>query len=732
MPTVDDLIDSLADEASDDEEAYQYLIDNTLRIITVPSAGVVLGVVHDKDTNVVSFKMSRYYKKLDLSEFLIKIYYTNADDSAGYFDVVTKTVDDNHIVFEWIVSEHASLYQGTVRFAACLYTLNGTEIEQAFNSTIGEATVLEGLNPEADMGSSTLEDLLTRVRNDAENAAETKLNSLTDGIVKDITDAATTATKNCNTATETAKSAISGCETATAAATTATEIAQSAARTLTTKSYPHKLSSGKYDNTSLMYYFDKFNDTKEYGIMIPKAGDVDCVKFGDNADLAVPTPSVEGTKGSDPYEDLDGVFWFIEANGGCEDDGQPYLTEIDGDSGFSRSHATEDTVIARNVLWYKQTESDTHILISLRSTWAPGFRPEEGAILPTGELRPYMIHAKYPLSKDANGNYRSTSGLCCAVRDISHNSLISKMATSSTGYSAKTHNDDWYVKIMFLMKYATKNTQKYYSGCSGYDKACNPSVAETGVKRIVVSNANAANFPVGTSVIFGTHTDTSTDRGASYNYDILDGATITRTAAYDDSNTALYFDKVSSTFSTNTTYRMTSFGCPSGYCDGVDGDGSKHNPTNNVDAFVIQGIELMHGFLEILGNVILKNSDGTGWHVYINPDSRNEASSVTSNYIDLGIVYSGSDAWVYPMYTTMSKGFLLPSSTFGASSSTGMCDGLYLNKDSTTGEREWLSLGYLWVGGNDGLWFVDGNVVLWNAGWHIGSRRSYIGRCGVN
>ena len=481
-----------------------------------------------------------------------------------------------------------------------------------------------------------------------------------------------------------------------------------------------------------MQYFDKFNDTKEYGIMIPKAGDVDCTKFGDNANLAVPTPSVAGTKGSDPYEDLDGVFWFVEANGGCEEDGQPYLIEIDGDPGFSRSHATDDTVVARNVLWYKQTESDTHILISLRSTWAPGFRPEEGAILPTGELRPYMIHAKYPLGKDSDGNYRSTSGLSCAVRGISHDSLISKMATGSTGYSAKTHNDDWYVKIMFLMKYASKNTQKYYSGCSGYDRACNPSVAETDVKRIIVSNSNAANFPVGTSVIFGTHTNTSTGRETSYNYDILDGAIITRSATYDDSNTALYFDKASSTFSTNTTYRMTSFGCPAGYCDDVEGDGSRYNPTNNVDAFVIQGIEIMHGFYEVLGNVILKNSDGSGWHVYVNPDSRNESTSVTSNYIDLGITYSGSDAWSYPMYTTMAKGFLLPSSTFGASASTGMCDGFYLNANSTTGEREWLSLGDLWSWGNGGLWCVYGNDGLWSAWWGFGSRRSYIGRCGVN
>jgi len=85
MPTVEDLIDELSNDY--DEELYQYIIDNNLRVITVPSEGVILGVTNDKDVNTVVFRMSRYYKDLDMSEFTIRIYYQNANRQSGYFEV---------------------------------------------------------------------------------------------------------------------------------------------------------------------------------------------------------------------------------------------------------------------------------------------------------------------------------------------------------------------------------------------------------------------------------------------------------------------------------------------------------------------------------------------------------------------------------------------------------------------------------------------------------------------
>ena len=467
--------------------------------------------------------------------------------------------------------------------------------------------------------------------------------------------------------------------------------------------------------------------------MIPKANDVACVKFGAHADYAAPTPSTATTKSVDPYENEEGPFWFIEANGGVDADGSPYIVNFDGDEEFSRSHADEDTVIFRNVIWYKVSETDYYYNIAIRSTWAPGYEPENAAKISATELRPYILHAKYPLSVDSQGRMRSTSGLKPFTRSVSHNSLITQMATATSGKSGKNMADDWYLKLMFLMKYGTKNSQAYYTGCSSYTAQAYPTVAETGVSRVILSKTDAAKFYVGSSCMFGTHANTtSTDRGTAVNYNIFDGAKIIKMEDYDDNNTAVYFD-VDETFDTATTYLLSTAPWICGCCDEVDGDGSPNGAKNNADPFVIQGIEVMHGMTEIIGNVIISNSDATGWRIFVNFDSANEASSVTSNYVDLGILYQGYNAWKYPTTLVPVKGCLVPSNDYGGSASTGVCDGFYLNNTSTTGTRELQSFGALYGGSDAGLSYFVGSDVLSLTGWLIGSRCSYVGRqSGVN
>ena len=64
MATVDEL---LAAETTENDDELSFLIDEHLRIITVPERGVVLGVEGDKDVNRVRFRMNRYYHGSDLS-----------------------------------------------------------------------------------------------------------------------------------------------------------------------------------------------------------------------------------------------------------------------------------------------------------------------------------------------------------------------------------------------------------------------------------------------------------------------------------------------------------------------------------------------------------------------------------------------------------------------------------------------------------------------------------------
>lgn len=129
------------------EEEIQYIIDENLRVISIPPLGVVLGVEGDKDVNSAKFKMVRYYKGIDLSKFDIRINFANANGDLSYYTVKNPTVTDDTLTFEWLVGYLATKYKGTVRFVVRMITTDSStgEVQQAFDTTVGEARSLEGL-----------------------------------------------------------------------------------------------------------------------------------------------------------------------------------------------------------------------------------------------------------------------------------------------------------------------------------------------------------------------------------------------------------------------------------------------------------------------------------------------------------------------------------------------------------------------------------------------------------
>ena len=139
----------------------QFLIDENMRTVTVPPEGVVLGVTGDKDVNRINFKMVRHYDGLDLSTFQIRINYVNANGDANYYQVTDTTVEDDSILFTWLVSSDAAAYKGTVSFAARLYTVEDTIVKESFNSTIATAEVLEGIIVDEYMPPDAQQDLIT-------------------------------------------------------------------------------------------------------------------------------------------------------------------------------------------------------------------------------------------------------------------------------------------------------------------------------------------------------------------------------------------------------------------------------------------------------------------------------------------------------------------------------------------------------------------------------------------
>ena len=480
--------------------------------------------------------------------------------------------------------------------------------------------------------------------------------------------------------------------------------------------------TGRYDNASIAAWLARMRDGKNYGVSIPKGSSTACTKTGANAGIANPKPGVIGRAAIDPYVNQ-GAFFFVEVNGGVDADGTPYVTAIDGDGRFSR---LDDTWVLTPVLYTLEAETDDAVNLTVSDTRQPGMKRQPAALLPNGAQRPYMLYAKYALSVDADGKPRSVSGPQ-VKRFVSHDTGVSLMKTATTGDSFKTAADDWYVKVMFLLKYATKNSQSVFAGCTGYDVQMSPTVAESNTTRVVVAKEKADQILIGSSMILGTHTGTSNDRGNGYNYDVFDAATVIKKVDVDASNTAIYFD-VAKPFTTATTYLLSTVPWRAGACDAVEGDGSPTSCTDGKQPFVVQGIELGLGMYEVLGNVLIQYT-GTGTVVYMNPDTKNEkAGSSPDSALSAG-AFPGqaAEGWNYALYCKTVNGLMIQQGT-GASTSVGICDGNYKVADTTVGWREWLSLGYLWSWGVAGLWYVNGNLGTGVAWWYIGSRRSANGR----
>lgn len=487
--------------------------------------------------------------------------------------------------------------------------------------------------------------------------------------------------------------------------------------------------TGTYTNDSIAAWLDATRDSKPYGISIPRGSAVACTKLGANAGIAAPTPGWVGHPAIDPYVGV-GPFRHYDVNGYVDEDGTPHVTAFEGDGRFMRDGSNGDVFVLAPVLWTREDVvtlsrndgvSEEAVELWVSDVKLSGMSAQPQAYLPDGTLRPYMLYAKYPGVRGEDGYMHSYSGFECWIRSVSHNSLITQCRNATTGYSGKSVADDWYAKSMFLLKYATKHSQSVFAGCTSYYLDYQPTVAETGVTRVIIAKAGAANLVVGSSVSLGS---------ARSSDSVLGSTRILRIEDYDGSNSAVYLD-VSETFDTTTDLHLSTMPWRAGCLDAVEGDGaiSQAGLLNGKEPFKLQGIELMHGMTEVLGDVIISNDGTSGWVPYVCHDSRNAATSVTSDYMSCGAALptDSADSWKYPTHAETREG-LMYGTDAGASTSTGLCDGHYTNKLETVGTREWRSLGHLGDGGGAGLWYVHGNGGLGIASWTIGSRLSGTGR----
>ena len=455
------------------------------------------------------------------------------------------------------------------------------------------------------------------------------------------------------------------------------------------------------------------------------------VKLNDNEGL-VRKPSTNTVIGQDDYREI-GVFMHFPCNFTVDDKGFNHVTALQGQPDFKKTGKVDVGEVTMSA-WVGITDNPEYVdyHYSDSPNEALGLRPMGESINPDGTISPFMIHGKYGAG-DIDGVPYSSAGLILANgsqkggKPVSHTGLIAYMRKKGSMYVGTTNWDLFYKQLMMIILYATTNSRSVMAGCNSYSMQEMAAVAETGVTRVILPKAKANNYIVGSYVSVGDiGSNTNKDRYYAYMHNLAYDVKILKIEPVDDTNSAIYLD--TEPFNTTLTTCISTMPWRTGSTDSVLGsDGSPFSNTDNKNPFKIQGIETGYGAYEVLSNVfmdIVTDEDGTPKRdVYICMDASlltTDMNAAKTRYkkVAAQVTYTAA-SWKYisKCFVDPALGIMVPTET-KAGSTTGFCNGLYTDS-GTSGQREWLSLGYLNLGAVYGLWILGACGGVGGANWVI-------------
>lgn len=457
------------------------------------------------------------------------------------------------------------------------------------------------------------------------------------------------------------------------------------------------------------------------------------VKMNANENM-VAEPSVGRTEGRDDYAQY-GLFHHFTCNFSVDENGFNHVDALEGQIGFTKYGKVQVGEVTMSA-WFgieDTTEAVLYHYSDSQTELTP--YPMKESVNPDGTISPFMIHAKYAAG-DIDGVPYSSKGLapangCQATQarnPVSYTGMITYMHKLGGHYCGTTSWDLFYRQLMMIIKYATTHSQSIMAGCTSYSNQNQNLVEETGVMRVVLTKAQAAGYVIGSYVSIGdVGSNTNKDRYFSYIHNKAYSVKVTKIEDVDDSNAAVYVDAPEA-FDTTLTTWITTMPWHSGATDEVAGsDGSPNSNTNGKDPYKIQGIETCIGAYEVLGNVVMDIVTGPDGNpardVYVCED----ASTLSSNIATVQANYKKAIAqvaytaasWKYITEETTDPnlGIMIPTKV-GGGSTTGFADGLYTDT-GTSGQREWLALGFLYVGAIAGLWLLLASNGWSDTSWNI-------------
>jgi len=499
---------------------------------------------------------------------------------------------------------------------------------------------------------------------------------------------------------------------------------------------------GCYTNESILRWLGALSDGgKVYGVRVPLFDTSPATtgeKVGDNAGLVLEA-STETTRGTNDYSSRR-LFCCPRVNGGVKASGMPYVTAIEGVREDEHPFdCTEDTYALTWPYYRKVTDSGGYRTKEISEAEFDGATLCPGALLSDGTTRvPYILRACY---MDDDGNLHSRSGHMPSanvgsVVAVNHsaNSEYTRSTGRSDGLTAYTYADVTWMQDFMEVMLGVKAPKSQAVGCNAYNFQYKVSAAESGVRRVLLTDAQAANILVGSTLSIGTRSANNSDRGQATMHDVAKGLRVTSKEALGDGTTAVYLD-ASADLTIASTYYVSTMAWYNGTLDGVLGTyGARTTAalTNGREPFRFQNCEFMMGIFETVCNMWSRAvvASGSATHTwYVAPDlSACTGVNDGAGWTALSkTTVGGTGSYRYIKDYADEHGASFPE-TVGGTNTQGYMSGW--RPSDSSGDRETLARGYL-NNAAYGVGCVISAYALSRANWNLGGRSSATGHAAL-
>lgn len=496
--------------------------------------------------------------------------------------------------------------------------------------------------------------------------------------------------------------------------------------------YPRALAAGETDKYKLLSRFataaaqawnGKTYTLRSYDPSV--SGITKMTPMDDLADKVAAQLCTENTEAVEDWADEDPMTWYIRANALSLEDGTMNITYFEGEDGFDITGEDAPVYTFALALWIKEWNDGAYDYISFRTTRGSGYYPDAGDVDPKNKKRPITWHATFPGGLDSKGALTSGAGIK-AYNFASATAGIQK-ARQKTIYEGLWNDCDtrWILRMWQLRHFDLENSN-IAEGCTNYNYQYMAALPEENVKRVLLSASQAAGFIVGSTVSVG-------DMGAQSNKDrwnawmrnladLVKVSSIEKVTVNGTEYTAINLD-ISGTITTTATTCISTMPWHSGATEALPGhkDGCTFSLTAGKTPLRVAGVEVLDGSytigLDPLYDTTANEAGGFDYTVYQCRDSQKLSGSITADYEDTGIVYSGMPSgWNYVKAFIKSKlGVLFPKLISG--SSTTYFKSAFYGTDSAGVRCPW-RFANLNNGGNAGLAAENGNNAPGNSNWN--------------